>query len=755
MATADMGRSMVALRALRGIRFRRSSVGRASLVCVALLAATAAHAQCTDCTGTITFEGFNEATLIGTQYAAQGVTFGIVGSATALPRIVVSGASQLGFVGPGGANNTPLPSGTRAIAANVNQSIQINFDPPVSVARFTIIDIDTPEAAYQFRAFSGNNPIPSNPTVVVNPGRPGFPTGDGVFTLVDFSAISVGSIGDITRIEIVPPANVSDYAVDNVEYLRSRWIASGNHEYKAIPARRGTPEIPGWMTWNTAAQFAASEGGYLASITNAAENTFIYSNLVNNALMWDIISPVNQPNNVWGPWIGGVRVSDSLFAWSNDETWSYQNFKNGEPNNLASAENRVHFANNPTRTAQWNDLADTTGVTAGCIIERTLPTCLAVTRPSTTRTPRGGTATFSITATGTAPIAYRWRRETTPGVFTNLVDGPGPGGSTIAGSTTNTLIITNAGELNAGEYDCVASNSCETFACAGSATLLTPVSIGIARGMRLGRTVILGDVAISERANLVQSATSRAFTLQDSTGGVSIFGTTSVINALLNLSTEPNNVFTTLEGQTYSFKGLAELQAPFAAVAASQRRVVPRVNVIEQDFEDGSLTAEQLEARLVELPNVILREGTNPPTPFVAGRVYNTTGGAKIWMRLNAVVAAANARFGGATNFPVRFRGVFWQQEPDAGLVSPPYDAGYYLLVTDVLPGCVADFDDGTSTGRPDGGVTIDDLLYYLVIFANGAVAADVDDGSGTGTPDRGVTIDDLLYFIQRFEAGC
>lgn len=31
----------------------------------------------------------------------------------------------------------------------------------------------------------------------------------------------------------------------------------------------------------------------------------------------------------------------------------------------------------------------------------------------------------------------------------------------------------------------------------------------------------------------------------------------------------------------------------------------------------------------------------------------------------------------------------------------------------------------------------------------------DVDDGSGTGTPDGGVTIDDLLYYLSRFESGC
>lgn len=36
-----------------------------------------------------------------------------------------------------------------------------------------------------------------------------------------------------------------------------------------------------------------------------------------------------------------------------------------------------------------------------------------------------------------------------------------------------------------------------------------------------------------------------------------------------------------------------------------------------------------------------------------------------------------------------------------------------------------------------------------------GTCPADVDDGSGEGAPDGGVTIDDLLYFLSRFEEGC
>ncbi len=69
--------------------------------------------------------------------------------------------------------------------------------------------------------------------------------------------------------------------------------------------------------------------------------------------------------------------------------------------------------------------------------------------------------------------------------------------------------------------------------------------------------------------------------------------------------------------------------------------------------------------------------------------------------------------------------------------------------------GCVADVDGGTGCGVPDGGVTIDDLLFYLDLFELGDIDADIDDGTFTGITDGGVTIDDLLYYLFRFEEGC
>lgn len=108
----------------------------------------------------------------------------------------------------------------------------------------------------------------------------------------------------------------------------------------------------------------------------------------------------------------------------------------------------------------------------------------------------------------------------------------------------------------------------------------------------------------------------------------------------------------------------------------------------------------------------------------------------------------------------------FWFDSPHA-----PYDEGSASLVMykpgaihsiDVvipvpsgIPRCVADIDDGTSTGTPDGGVTIDDLFYYLSLFEAGSICADFDNGTFTGTQDQGVTIDDLLYYILRFGDGC
>lgn len=82
-------------------------------------------------------------------------------------------------------------------------------------------------------------------------------------------------------------------------------------------------------------------------------------------------------------------------------------------------------------------------------------------------------------------------------------------------------------------------------------------------------------------------------------------------------------------------------------------------------------------------------------------------------------------------------------------------DGGDSTLYTTSITVCAADLDDGSSSGTPDGGVDVADLVYFFARFEAGDLAADLDDGSGTGVPDLAVDIDDFIYFLQRFDQGC
>ena len=75
-------------------------------------------------------------------------------------------------------------------------------------------------------------------------------------------------------------------------------------------------------------------------------------------------------------------------------------------------------------------------------------------QPQDTSGPVGGAAGFTVAATGSAPLAFRWQKGTTP-----LSDG-----SRIAGALTANLVITNLALTDAGSYSVVVSNSIGTLA---------------------------------------------------------------------------------------------------------------------------------------------------------------------------------------------------------------------------------------------------------------------------------------------------
>ena len=134
-------------------------------------------------------------------------------------------------------------------------------------------------------------------------------------------------------------------------------IASGGngHYYDVIAA-------PGGIAWNAASAAATGMGGYLATITSAAENNFVFS-LANNPSYY---VDVNGGNRAVGPWLGGYRTGSlaSNFAWVTAESFTYTDWASGEPNDTNGDENNIQYigkcASNATScalAATWNDLS--------------------------------------------------------------------------------------------------------------------------------------------------------------------------------------------------------------------------------------------------------------------------------------------------------------------------------------------------------------------------------------------------------------
>ena len=73
--------------------------------------------------------------------------------------------------------------------------------------------------------------------------------------------------------------------------------------------------------------------------------------------------------------------------------------------------------------------------------------------PATQTAVVGNITTFTVTATGTAPFTYQWRKGSA-----NLANGVTGNGSTIAGATTATLTVTNTQLADAGNFDVVVAN---------------------------------------------------------------------------------------------------------------------------------------------------------------------------------------------------------------------------------------------------------------------------------------------------------
>jgi hypothetical protein len=146
----------------------------------------------------------------------------------------------------------------------------------------------------------------------------------------------------------------------------SRWETSdgGNgHCYKAVAPTGG-------LTWTEADRLARVQGGYLATVTSAAENDFVFS----------LVQAPEFFANGSGPALGGFQQDrapepNGGWCWVSGDPWNYSNWHPAEPNNGRfgnGTEDRLQFYSSlpGTPSAQWNDINRNDPQVGGYVIER-------------------------------------------------------------------------------------------------------------------------------------------------------------------------------------------------------------------------------------------------------------------------------------------------------------------------------------------------------------------------------------------------
>jgi len=129
-------------------------------------------------------------------------------------------------------------------------------------------------------------------------------------------------------------------------------VADGGngHFYEAVLVSDG-------IDWESANLAAIARGGYLATLTSAEENAFVYDLVNDDDAFWKWVGPYNAE----GPFLGGYQepgTSDRAanWHWVTGETWSYTNWVPIEPSGPELQNRLAFFGYNSRMGPQWNDI---------------------------------------------------------------------------------------------------------------------------------------------------------------------------------------------------------------------------------------------------------------------------------------------------------------------------------------------------------------------------------------------------------------
>ena len=255
-------------------------------------------------------------------------------------------------------------------------------------------------------------------------------------------------------------------------------VSAGGNGHFYLPV-----SVQNLITWQDCKAAAESEGGYLVTITSAAENTFVY-NLIEAPQYWSYGGSL-------GPGLGGYQPPGAPepaggWTWVSGEPWTFSNWVGGQPDNGDSpSEDMVHFL----RGGVWNDKLSTSAFFAGYVAERSRSTCTPHKAKATAQLVEGFVVRATITDSGcgyTNPPAV-------------LIQGGGGYGATARAEITDgrvtRIIMTDAGF----DYETL-----PRFVIA-SPPFVPTVSISVSK-VKVVQTVVLGRNYVLESSQDVASS---------------------------------------------------------------------------------------------------------------------------------------------------------------------------------------------------------------------------------------------------------
>lgn len=319
-------------------------------------------------------------------------------------------------------------------------------------------------------------------------------------------------------------------------------VAAGGNASFSVVAGGGTPLSYQWY-FNTNTAIAGATGATLTlnnvQSGNAGKYRVVVSNSGGSATSSDAVLTVlqtsaisTQPANVTAA--AGATASFSVTA-TGTAPLSFQWQKNNSPLNNGGT---ISGANSNILTIASVTTSDAAGYSvivtniAGSATSSVATLTVAIppaitTQPIGTSVIAGTNVSFSVSATGTAPLVYQWRKNNTP-----LANG-----GNVSGATSGTLSITGVSVNDAGIYSVVVTNSVGvTMSSNAILTVFAPPGFVIQAASRtaIAGTSTLFAATVSGTAPLSYQWSKDGLPLSD---GVNISGSSSNILVLSNLST--------------------------------------------------------------------------------------------------------------------------------------------------------------------------------------------------------------------------